>query len=183
MFALNGRWHSIRRLRLSASVFRYRDDVMRKVVCCLVVGVWLLAAVASTSAGAADASGAELVKLRAGQVWAYEARSGESDSVLTILRIEKYSDLGTVVHVRVEGIHMVNPLKGGTITDIPHLPFKEHAIQRSVTRLLRTSSAVPDFREGYNTWKAAYQAGQAGAFDMPVRDVLNAMLGATWKEK
>ena len=161
----------------------YRDDVMRNVVCCLVVGMGLLVALASTCAGAADASDAQLVKLRAGQVWAYEARPGESDSVLTILRIEKYSDLGTVVHVRVDGIHMVNPLKGGAITDIPHLPFKELAVQRSVTHLLSTSPTVPDFREGYNTWRAAYQVGQAGAFDMPVRDVLNAMLGGTWQEK
>lgn len=156
---------------------------MRNAARCLVVGIELLVAVAGTWACAADASEAQLVKLRAGQVWAYEARPGESDSVLTILRIERYSDLGTVVHVRVDGIHMVNPLKGGAITNIPHLPFKELAVQRSVTRLLRTSATVPDFREGYNTWKAAYQAGQAGAFDMPVRDVLNAMLGGTWREK
>lgn len=140
-------------------------------------------AVASTWAYAADASGAQLMKLRAGQVWAYETRPGESDSVLTILRIEKYPDLGTVVHVRVDGIHMVNPLKGGAITSIPHLPFKELAVQRSVTHLLRTAASVPDFREGYVTWKAAYQAGQAGAFEVPVRDALNAMLGGTWQEK
>ena len=121
--------------------------------------------------------------LQEGQVWAYTTRPGESDSTLTVLKIEQYKDLGQVIHVRIDGIRMRNLLKGNIVTDIPHLPFRRAAIQRSVTKLLRRSSSVPNFKEGYDTWREAYDAGKAGAFETDVAATLNAMLGAAWEEK
>ncbi|PFH10091.1 hypothetical protein BCF11_2500 [Collimonas sp. PA-H2] len=121
--------------------------------------------------------------LQEGQVWAYTTRPDESDSTLTVLKIEQYKDLGQVIHVRIDGIRMRNPLKGNIVTDIPHLPFRSAAIQRSVTKLLRRSSSVPNFKEGYDTWREAYDAGKAGAFETDVAATLNAMLGAAWEEK
>lgn len=88
-----------------------------------------------------------------------------------------------MVHIRVDGIHMRNPLKGNVISDIPHLPFKELAIEESVTHLVQYPVSVPDFHEGYDTWRRAYDSGEAGAFDAPVRDTLDAMLGGTWEIK
>ena len=74
-------------------------------------------------------------------------------------------------------------IKGNMITDIPHLSFKDAAVQNSVTKLVRQSPTVPDFKEGYDTWKAVYLAGKAGAFDTNVRATLDALLGAKWEEK
>lgn len=78
---------------------------------------------------------------------------------------------------------MRNPVKGNVVTDIPHLPFKERAIQQSVTKLVRQLPLPPEFQEGYDTWKKAYVAGQAGAFETGVNATLDAMLGARWEEK
>jgi hypothetical protein len=130
------------------------------------------------SAGFANAE-----SLQEGQVWAYTTRPGESRSTLTVLRIERYKDLGQVVHVRIDGIRMRNPAKGNIVTDIPHLPFQSAAIQRSVTKVLRKLSSVPDYTEGYDIWKQAYESGKAGVFDTEVAPTLNAMLGASWEEK
>lgn len=121
--------------------------------------------------------------LQEGQVWAYTTRAGESNSTLTVLKIERYKDLGQVIHVRIDGIRMRNPLKGNIVTDIPHLPFRSAAIQRSVTKLLRKSSSIPDFKDGYDTWREAYDAGNAGAFDTDVASTLNAMLRGAWEVK
>lgn len=121
--------------------------------------------------------------LQAGQVWAYRTRAGEATSTLTVLKVEQYKDLGRVVHIRVDQIRMTNPLKGNEVTDIPHLPFKDAAVQASITKFIRKFPSTPDFQEGYDTWKKAYLSGQAGAFDMPVSAVLDAMLGAKWEEK
>src|SRR5262249_9398074 len=118
-----------------------------------------------------------------GQVWSYKSRPGEINSTLTILKIEQYNDLGRVVHIRVDQIQMTNPVKGNVISDIPHLPFKEIAVQKSVTRLVRQSTSLPDFEEGYKTWKAAYLQGQAGAFETTVGDTLNALLSAKWETR
>lgn len=126
---------------------------------------------------------ANAADLQVGQVWAYKTRIGESNSTLTILKVERYKDLGQVVHVRIDGIRMRNPVQGNIVTDLPHLPFRSAAIERSVTKLLRKSSSLPEFKEGYSTWKQAYDAGQAGAFETDVAATLNALLGASWTAK
>jgi len=82
-----------------------------------------------------------------------------------------------------DGIRMQNPIKGISVTAIPHLPFRSAALQRSVTRLIHKSSTVPDFKEGYDTWRQAYDAGKAGAFDTDVAATLDSLLGASWELK
>jgi hypothetical protein len=126
---------------------------------------------------------ASAADLQQGQVWSYKTRPGEANSTLTVLKIEQYKDLGRVVHIRIDRIQMTNPLKGNVVTDIPHLPFKEVAVQKSITKLISQSSTVPAFQEGYDTWKAAYMQGQAGAFETTVGATLDAMLGAKWEVK
>lgn len=123
------------------------------------------------------------MELLPGQVWKYKTRQGEQASTLTILKVESYKDLGRVIHIRVDSIRMINPLKSNVVTDIPHLPFKEDAVKKSVTELVRKSPVIPEFQEGYDTWKSAYLAGKAGAFDTTVSATLTAMLGAQWEVK
>jgi len=122
-------------------------------------------------------------ELQPGQVWSYKTRHGEEASTITVLKVENYTDIGQVVHIRVNGIRMKNPLKGNIVTDIPHLPFGEMAVQKSITKLIRSSNAIPEFQVGYDTWKKAYLSGHAGAFDSSVGATLDAMLGAQWEEK
>jgi hypothetical protein len=138
----------------------------------------LFAAIAitvSTTAASAE--------LSPGQVWSYHTRPGETASTVTVLKIETYRDLGRVVHIRIDGVNIKNPIKGNAITDIPHLPFKEAAVQKSITKLIRQAPAVPEFEDGYHTWREAYIAGKAGAFDIPVSATLDALLGANWEER
>lgn len=118
-----------------------------------------------------------------GQIWKYKARTPETESTLMILKVEEYEDLGQVVHVRVDGINLVNPLKGNEIDELPHLPFKKSAIDSSVTKLIDFSDSIPNFDYGYSIWKSAYDSGQAGAFETDLKDTLQAMLGAEWVER
>ena len=126
---------------------------------------------------------ADASAIQQGQVWSYQARPGENDCTLTVLKIEQYKDLGQVVHVRIDGIRIRNPIKGNIVTSIPHLPFRRAAIQRSVRKLLRKASFVPNFKEGYDVWRKAHDEGKAGAFDTDVAVTLTALLGADWEEK
>ena len=139
---------------------------------------YLAAIIALTMSLAVNAA-----ELQPGQIWKYKTRQGEQTSTLMILKVETYKDLGKVVHVRVDAIRMTNPLKGNVITDIPHLPFKDEAVQKSITELVRKSPDIPAFQEGYDTWKSAYVAGKAGAFDTTVGATLTAMLGGQWEVK
>lgn len=117
-------------------------------------------------------------ELQAGQVWAYKTRPGESASTLTILKVEHYEKLGPVVHIRVEAVHVRHPTKGIIVSDAPHMPFKEAAVRSSITQLVSQSASIPEFQAGYDTWKKAHLAGQAGAFDITVSAALDAMLNA-----
>ncbi|WP_410211854.1 hypothetical protein [Aquirhabdus sp.] len=123
------------------------------------------------------------IELQEGQVWAYKTRVNEEDSTITILKIESYPHLGKVVHIRVDKIRLINPLKGNTVTDIPHLPFKYSAIEKSISELRRKKTKIPDFEEGYKMWKEAYLAGEAGAFESTIDVTLNLLIGGHWEEK
>jgi hypothetical protein len=119
--------------------------------------------------------------LKVGDIWAYENRPGENASTLTILKVEQYPDLGKVVHIRVDGIRMLNPVDGQPFTDLPHLPFRASAVEHSVTRQVGTAKEIPDFNEGYQVWKTAYDAGQAGAFKTSVAQTLEDLIGGDWE--
>src|SRR6478609_6176643 len=107
-----------------------------------------------------------------GQVWAFKTPPAQPNAKLVILRVEDDGNLGTIVHIAVTGLSYGN----GQDT-IRHLPFAEHAIEQSVTNLEQASGAIPDFNEGYQMWREAFDAGKAGVFTIPVAEVCDAVTG------
>jgi hypothetical protein len=47
-------------------------------------------------------------KYSAGQIWGYKTRPGESDSTVTILRVETLPKIGEIVHLRIDEIRLRN---------------------------------------------------------------------------
>jgi len=110
-----------------------------------------------------------------GQVWTYKTRSGEPTSRLTVLRIDKEDPLGFIVHVRVDGLLLKSPTApGGFAKEIGHLPFAVTAIDESVIKM-EGSVSVPSFREGYQTWRTAFDKKKAGVWSVPVAEAVAAM--------
>jgi hypothetical protein len=109
------------------------------------------------------------------QIWSYHTRPGEEDSRLTILQIDAF---GTerIVHIRVDGFSFPGP-KGKPIHTIPHMPVFEEAIDRSVVSLLETGAPLPEYQEGYNLWREAFDQGAAGAFRITVAEAIEAIAG------
>ena len=87
-----------------------------------------------------------------GQVWSYKARPGEDSSTVTILRVERAPTIGVVIHVRIDGVQFGNCTGGPAPTTVQHAPFTKAAIDKSVTRKLRTISELPAFEAGYKDW-------------------------------
>jgi len=108
----------------------------------------------------------------AGQVWTYQTRPGEEDSRLTVLKVEEYDKLGTIVHIRVDGVAQKNPhAPDGVSSVIHHMPFDAEAIRKSVIELVDSGAPVPDsFEEGYAIWKEAFDKGEAGVFTITVAE-------------
>jgi hypothetical protein len=91
---------------------------------------------------------------RPGQVWSYNARPAEAASTVTILRVERTPKLGVIVHIRVDGVKFKNCTGGPSPSEIDHAPFTKAAMDKSVSRKLRTDAKLPDFAAGYDDWLA-----------------------------
>ena len=108
--------------------------------------------------------------LKVGQEWSFAGRPTDPSPTLVIDRIEEVPNVGEVVHVSVQGVHIRNPnVAGGISTELPHLPFSRTALENSLVKLLHDSVALPDYEAGYQAWKSA----KGGAFSISVREALD----------
>lgn len=121
-------------------------------------------------------------ELKVGDIWAYKNRPGEDGSTLTILKIENYPKLGKVVHIRVDGFRMINPVTGSEFNDMPHLPFQAKALERSITHRVGETAEIPDFNQGYAAWRAAFDEEKAGVFKISVSKTLDGMINGNWED-
>ncbi len=122
---------------------------------------------------------AEASRYRPGQVWSYRTRPQDQGSELIVVAIDHDPRLGTIVHVQLQGVFLAGPGAGpgaapGRTTTIGHMPFSEAAIDRSVIALQRTA-ALPDFRDGYDKWRDAYDVGRAGIFTLAVDEAVDSV--------
>src|SRR4051794_1654276 len=117
-----------------------------------------------------------------GQVWSYHARPGEEASRLTVVKVEPHDKLGTIVHIRVDGVAQKTP--GGVSRVIRHMPFAEEAIAGSVVELLASGAPVPaSYEEGYRIWKEAFDEGKAGVFTVTVAESITFCEGVSSKAR
>jgi hypothetical protein len=110
------------------------------------------------------------VKYSPGQVWDYRTRDGEESSTITVLRVESLPKIGVIIHVRIDGIRLKNCSGGPGPTTIGHAPFTKDALDRSVTKLIEQQHTLPDYEQGYNSWREAC----GGAYTIPVVEMLKA---------
>jgi hypothetical protein len=113
------------------------------------------------------------------QVWSYRTRPNETASKLVICAIEYDSKAGKLVHVLITDLKMRNPRSPSGISDtVFHAPFTEAALRASVVEvvaLAQSQALPPQWQQGYAQWRAAYDAGQGGVWNMPVADAVAAM--------
>ncbi len=114
-------------------------------------------------------------KIHVGGVYAYATRPHEPDSTFTVVHIDTHKG-ANIVHVCVERLAISNPHEEASpIHTLSHCPLSEEAITASVPRLLRDVAALPDFEEGYESWREGFEQGQAGVFSRPLADCVGFM--------
>jgi hypothetical protein len=108
-----------------------------------------------------------------GQVWSYRTRPEEPGSTLLINRVESDAKLGSIFHISVSGVKVKNRrAPSGLTNDLPHFPVSRKTLEDSVVKLVGTSAPNPAYREGYATWKQAFEAGNAGIFTISVAEIV-----------
>lgn len=110
-------------------------------------------------------------KFRVGDVWAYRTRPGESESRLTILRIDESPELGIIVHLAVDKIKLTN-CREYSPDSLPHMPFARKALDASVTKKIAATQRLPAFEDGYGEWRSAYARNEAGIYIISVAEAL-----------
>ena len=115
-------------------------------------------------------------KYKVGQKWSYSARPVEEKSYLIIVKIDNDPKLGRIIHVALRGLKLKNPRSpDGISEDVNHVPFLEEAIEKSGLKLLKEKVDLPDFEEGYQLWREAFDAGRAGAYSIEVAEAVKVM--------
>lgn len=109
-------------------------------------------------------------KFHAGQVWTFKAPAGQPNARLEVLKVEDGGPLGTIVHIALSGVQY-----GDGQSRIPHLPFAESAIEKSVVALERDSGPVGEYAEGYRLWREAFDSGKGGVFTISVAEAFEAV--------
>ncbi|GAB2770723.1 hypothetical protein HNQ93_000535 [Hymenobacter luteus] len=111
-------------------------------------------------------------KYQVGQVWKYKNRPNEDKSTVTVVKVELQHSKAVVVHVAVSKVklHAEEP---NAENEISHMPFSEDALDSSVTELLDVVVDLPDFEEGYETWKESFMRGEAGFFSVSVAQAVD----------
>jgi hypothetical protein len=106
-------------------------------------------------------------RFAAGQKWAYQTRPGEEGSFVVVLKVER-DDKDAIVHIAIEALKLKNPRAGKVSERIGHSPISEKALAASVTKRLAENVPLPDFEEGYASWKAAH----GGVFTIPIAEIV-----------
>ena len=118
-------------------------------------------------------------EFKVGQVWNYKTRPTEINSTLTICKVEVVGKLGTVIHINIADVKIKSPQnKDGFVTKISHLPFAESSVKQSVTQMIKEGAALPDYREGYESWRGAVEGGKGGIWTISIAEAVAAMESA-----
>ena len=119
---------------------------------------------------------AESEQFKPGQVWKYKTRATEQMSRVMIGKIERDDHIGKIVHVKIVGLKLRNKRASDGYSEvIGHAPMTEAALAGSVTELTDETAQLDDFSGGYETWLAAFKAGQAGVFTVSLSDLAKFM--------
>lgn len=133
----------------------------------------LLTVVVASSAQRADTlKEVQDTKYKPGQVWSYKTRTNEQKSTITILRVDETPQAKRIVHIRVEHVQLTNCRGGNAPDTFEHMPFSNEALDQSVLKVVR-SDKVPDFEDGYASWRAAWDAKKAGYYTISVAEALD----------
>jgi hypothetical protein len=115
-------------------------------------------------------------KFKVGQMWSYKTRSGEEKSFFIVVKVETHSKLGNIVHIAVRNLKMRNPRSpDGISEDVDHMPFSEEALNRSAVKILKEKVDLPNFKDGYQEWRDAFEAGHAGVYTITLAEAVKVM--------
>ncbi|MBB5735818.1 hypothetical protein FHT09_001558 [Xanthomonas arboricola] len=113
-----------------------------------------------------------------GQLWRCRGRTASETPLLLINQIDVHPHGGQILHVRISDIQVRHAgLPDGIVDALPHIPVIAQTLERSAAEHVGTAAPNQDYLPGYAEWKAAFDAGNAGAFGIAVAEILQIVEG------
>ena len=113
---------------------------------------------------------------KVGQIWKYKTRAGEEASTLTVLKVEKFTNTDTIVHVRIDGVKIYSPTSpSGYSDEIGHMPFQKKALLGSIVSIIGQNDTTLALLTGYAEWRNAKDSGKAGYFVINVQKAITSI--------
>jgi len=110
----------------------------------------------------------------AGQLWRCTGRTPDENPTVLINRVDQHPLGGEIFHVSLDGVRVKNPnLPTGVMTSLPHIPLVRQTLNLSAATFVRLQEPNPAYLPGYEQWKRAFDAGNAGSFGVSVAEILN----------
>lgn len=108
---------------------------------------------------------------KVGQVWTYQTRPNEENSILIIVKVENDTELGNIIHINLQGLKVKSPYKENDfLGNIDHLPIAEEVLAKSLLAKVKDVAELPEYKRGYKEWRQAFDAGKAGIWKLPVAE-------------
>lgn len=108
-----------------------------------------------------------------GQAWTYRTRPGEEGARVAIRRIDHEPEDGEVFHISILGVKLRNHrVPGGLQFAMNHAAVSRITLDASLLDVDGDADGDESWRDGYAVWRQAYDNGDAGIFEIPVRDIL-----------
>ena len=96
------------------------------------------------------------------------------ESTFTVLKIDSNSEYGNIINIAVSDLKIKSPEKpDGVTSEISYLPFTEKAINASAVKLLKEKGDLPDFEDGYYSWKENFENEKAGVYTFTIAEAIN----------
>jgi hypothetical protein len=110
-----------------------------------------------------------------GQVWEYKTRDQDVGSTLTVVQLDTLNGY-EIIHISIEGLRIKSPhIPSGYSENVSHLPIAPEALKSSVTQLKSQTHELPEYKEGYQMWRDAFDSSEAGFFTITVAECVNYM--------
>lgn len=104
-----------------------------------------------------------------GQLWQYDTRAAESESTLTILKIDDWEE-EVIVHVRIDKLRI-----NGGLGYISHLAFSADVLLESLVAFIGHLESVPEYEDDYQQWKRGFDFGKIKYITIPVKEAIAAI--------
>lgn len=109
-----------------------------------------------------------------GQLWRCNGRHTDEQPTLLINRIDRHPlGGGNIYHVTLDALRIRHPgLPDGYMTKLAHAPITDQTLERSQLHFVGQRQPDPAYQQGYEQWRQAFDAGQAGSFGVSTPTLL-----------